>query len=342
VKKNFWQKLKKPIFCLAPMADVTDQAFRLIITKYSKYGGKFTRLNFAKKNLGGPDIIWTEFTSADGLCSKEGRQALKINLMFSPKERPIVAQLFGANPEKMREASAFVRKLGFDGIDINMGCPDRKVEKSGAGAALIKNPDLAREIIRSAIEGGKGLPVSVKTRIGYNKDELETWLPAILSEKVSAVTIHARTRKEMSEVPAHWDRVKRAVEIRDFLKSDALIIGNGDLKDLKDGEEKIKETGADGVMFGRAIFGNPWLFNKKSKPKTSKEKLLVMTEHAKLFQKLFNGRKNFAIMKKHFKAYCNGFDGAKELRIKLMETQNAKEVEEIVREYIKKTKKSLF
>ena len=167
------------------MANVTDAAFRRIIAKYGK-----------------PDVIWTEFVSADGLLSK-GRDKLLIDLEYSEAERPIVAQLFSGNPEKMYEAAKLVKKLGFDGLDINMGCPDRSIEKSGAGAALIRNPNLARAVLRSAKEGAGGLPVSVKTRLGYNKDILDDWLPELLAEKPAAVTIHARTRKEMSKVPAH-------------------------------------------------------------------------------------------------------------------------------------------
>lgn len=302
---------------MAPLADVTDAAFRRIIAKYGK-----------------PDVMWTEFTSADGLCNPKGRKALAVNLKFLPKERPIVAQLFSANPEKMREAAEFVAHLGFDGIDINMGCPDRKVEKGGAGAALIKNPKLAREIIRAAILGGKGIPVSVKTRLGYNKDELEIWLPEILSENVAAVTIHARTRKEMSLVPARWDRVKAAVEIRDKIKSGALIIGNGDAHDLPDAKQKAKETGADGVMFGRAVFGNPFLFSVNQRLASVSQRLKAMAEHAKLFEKIFGKKKNFAVMKKHFKAYTNGFAGAKELRIELMTTKNSTEVAKIVKKFL--------
>jgi nifR3 family TIM-barrel protein len=316
--KNFWQKIKKPFFCLAPMADVTDAPFRQIIAKYGK-----------------PDIFWTEFTSADGLCSKEGRKKLKHNLIFTKKEKPIIAQLFTSNPDKMREACTYVSKLGFQGIDINMGCPDRKIEKSGAGASLMKNPALAKEIIKSAIEGANGLPISVKTRLGYNKDELETWLPELLSLNISAITVHGRTRKEMSLVPAKWDRIKRAVEIRNELKSKILIIGNGDVLNLEDAKKKAKESGVDGVMLGRAIFGNPWLFNKKIKKVSDKKRLEVLVEHTKLFEKIFKRTKNFAIMKKHFKAYCSGFQGAKELRIKLMEAKNAKEVESLVKIWLK-------
>ena len=244
VAKNFWQKLPQPFFCLAPMAKVTDPAFRRIITKYGK-----------------ADVLWTEFVSADGLCHPKGRERLLSLLQFSKLERPIVAQIFGAKPEKIKEATKIICKLGFDGVDINLGCPDRSVEKQGAGAALMKNPKLAREIIRAAKKGGGGLPVSVKTRIGYNKNEIETWIRELLSEDLAALTVHLRTRKEMSDVPAHWEHMKRIIEIRNEMGKETLILGNGDALDLEDAKRKVAETGCDGVMLGRAIFGNPWLFN---------------------------------------------------------------------------------
>ncbi|MBI2048291.1 MAG: tRNA-dihydrouridine synthase family protein, partial [Parcubacteria group bacterium] len=206
---------------LAPLADVTDAAFRRIIAKYGK-----------------PDIMWTEFVSADGLFLRPVRKSLPLgkrsnfeeiafsngvavdnpllrDLLYTENERPIVAQFFTAKPEMMEKAAQLAVKLGFDGVDINMGCPDRGIEKQGAGAALIKNPTLAREIIRAAKRGAGELPVSIKTRIGYNTNEIETWLPELLKEKPVAITFHARTRKEMSKVSAHWDVVKRAIEIRD-------------------------------------------------------------------------------------------------------------------------------
>ena len=336
---GFWNKLKKPIMVLAPMADVTDAAFRFIIAKYSRYGGtdikygKFTRASFSEENLGGPDVFWTEFVSADGLCHPTGREKLLIDLFYSQAERPIVAQLFTSNPAKMKEAAALVEKLGFDGLDINMGCPDKKVEKQCAGAALMKNPKLARELIRAAKTGAPSLPVSVKTRLGYNKDELETWLPELLAEEPAVITVHARTRREMSDVPARWERVKRAVEIRNELKSKTLIFGNGDVVDLADARKKAVETGCDGVMLGRAIFGNPWLF-AEHQPSTE-EKLRVLIEHTKLFEKMFGSAKNFAVMKKHFKAYVNGFDGAKELRVRLMEADTAGGVESVINDFLK-------
>jgi nifR3 family TIM-barrel protein len=314
---SFWDSLKKPIFVLAPMADVTDVAFRRIIAKYGK-----------------PDVTWTEFVSADGLAlaPEEGRKKLLKDLEYSETERPIVAQLFTSNPDHMRKAAALARELGFDGVDINMGCPDQSICRQEAGAAMMKNPALARQVIRAAKEGAGSLPVSVKTRLGWNKDELETWLPELLKEEPAVITVHARTKKEMSKVPARWERVKRAVEIRDELGSKTLIFGNGDAKDIQDAKRLVVETGADGVMLGRAIFGNPWLFSEHVP--TLREKLLVCVEHTKLFEELLGEWKNFNLMKKHYKAYVNGFDGAADLRSRLMEALDAEEVEKIVGEYI--------
>jgi len=346
--RNFWQEIKRPIFCLAPMADVTDCAFRQIIAKYGK-----------------PEIFWTEFVSADGLAHPVAREKLLVDFIYGENEHPIVAQIFGSNAENIKKASALCKKLGFDGIDINMGCPDKSIEKQCSGAAMIKDPKLARECIRGAIEGGGGLPVSVKTRIGYNKNEIETWIPELLKENLAALTVHLRTRKEMSDVPAHWDLMKRIVEIRDEMKVKTLILGNGDIMNLEDAEKKIKETGCDGVMLGRAIFGNPFLFAPRQEASLKKhenfllkifsvrrrhssqgfsqellvstrKKLKVMVEHTKLFEKMLGKHKNFAIMKKHYKAYCNGFDGAKELRVKLMEAADARQVENIVNNFLNK------
>lgn len=320
MKKGFWNKLPKPFFVVAPMADVTDAAFRRIIAKYGK-----------------PDVLYTEFVSADGLilADEKGKEILKKDLIFSEAERPIVAQFFSSQPEIIKKVAALAASLHFDGIDINMGCPDRSIEKQGAGAALIKNPKLAQELIAAAKQGAGELPVSVKTRIGYNKNELDEWLPALLSAEPSAIIIHARTRKEMSKVPAHWDVIKEAVEIRNKLKSETLIIGNGGVKSIVDAKRKREESGADGIMLGTAIFGNPWLFSEHIP--TVEEKLSVMVEHTKLFEELLS-HKNFAVMKKHYKAYVEGFDGAKELRTKLMETKNASEVEKLTQDYINSIK----
>jgi nifR3 family TIM-barrel protein len=316
---NFWKDLQKPVLVLAPLADVTDAAFRRVIAEQGK-----------------PDVLWTEFVSADGLCraTPEGKAKLMADLIYTEAERPIVAQLFSSTPEYMEQAAALCQELGFDGIDINMGCPDKGIEKQGCGAAMIKNPASARAIIRAAKRGGPNLPVSVKTRLGYNQDQLEEWLPELLAEEPAVITVHARTRKDMSKVPARWERVARAVEIRNELGNETLIFGNGDALSLEDARAKALASGADGVMLGRAIFGNPWLFGNGSETNVG-ERLRVMVEHTKLFAELLP-HKSFAIMKKHYKAYVNGFPGAVELRAELMNAESAAEVEAIVNRHIEK------
>ncbi len=316
--QNFWQKLKKPIMVLAPMADVTDVSFRYVIAKYGK-----------------PDVIWTEFVSADGLvlAPEAGKKKLLKDLEFDESERPIVAQLFSSKPENMEKACRLVRELGFDGVDINMGCPDKAIERQGCGSAMIKNPALAKEIIRAAKRGAGDMPVSVKTRLGYNTDELERWLPELLSAEPAVITVHARTRKEMSKVPARWERVKRAVEIRNELKSSTLIFGNGDVEDVVDARNKVEVTGADGVMIGRGIFGNPFLFSER-RDVTPEERLKVLVEHTKKYEEKLGGIKSFHIMKKHFKSYLKQVPHSKELCAQLMQTENAEEVETLINRFI--------
>jgi len=359
---NFWQKLPKPFMVVAPMADVTDAPFRQMIAKYSGHlrsDGSF----------GGADVTWTEFVAADGLAraTKEGKEKLMADLIYSEEERPIVAQLFSSNEEHMEYAARLCLDLGFDGIDINMGCPDKSIEKQGCGSAMIKTPEIARNIIRAAKRGAcsdksDGIPVSVKTRLGYNQDQLEEWLPVLLEENPALVTIHARTRKDMSKVPANWDRVREAVEIRNKLNSEALIAGNGDVLSVADAKQKLNVSKADGAMVGRALFGNPWFFHPskrlpvhlKALPTKGvnrdtlyeeavteegiecisiEERLRVMVEHSKLFNGLLPF-KNFAVMKKHYKAYVNSFPGASELRSELMESSSPEEVETIVEKFL--------
>jgi nifR3 family TIM-barrel protein len=318
--QNFWKKLKKPIFVNAPMANVTDAAFRRMFVKHGR-----------------PDVFWTEFVSVEGLLSK-GKERILVDLWYEKNEHPIVAQVFGSKPEQFEEAAAIIKELGFDGIDINMGCPDRAVEKQGAGAALIKNPLLAKKIIQATKRGAKSMPVSVKTRIGYTKNEIEKWIPALLEEDIAALTVHLRTRNEMSDVAAHWELAPKIVALRDKFAPNMLVLGNGDIASLDDARAKVIASGMDGAMIGRGIFGNPWFFSG-TEPDI-KEKLHAMAVHAKLFEKLYHSNnpekrlKNFDVMKKHFKAYSSGFDGAKELRIQLMETENADEVKKIVKEFI--------
>ena len=303
------------------MANVTDAAFRRVIAKYGK-----------------PDVTWTEFVAADGLvkATPEGKAKLMKDLVFHESERPIVAQLFTGNPEHMEIAARLCKNLGFDGIDINMGCPDKIVEKQKSGACLIKHPSLAKEIIKAAKRGAGDLPVSVKTRVGYNKVEIEEWLPSLLEEDIAALTVHARTRKEMSKVPARWEFVKRAVEIRNEMKKDTLIIGNGDVKSVEEGRRRIEETGCDGIMIGRGIFGNPFTFSKEGKAKDLKEQLTALLEHIEHFDEVLGETKNFAFMKKHFKSYVQNFENASDLREKLMSAEGKREAVKILREFLNK------
>ncbi|MCI0619721.1 tRNA-dihydrouridine synthase family protein [Candidatus Wolfebacteria bacterium] len=328
MNRGFWDTLSKPFFCLAPMADVTDAAFRRIIARYGK-----------------PDVMWTEFISADGLF-KGGYDVLVKDLQYDESERPIVAQFFSREPELMVRAAALAEKLGFDGVDINMGCPDRSVCKQGAGAAMIRAPKLAQEIIRATKEATR-LPVSIKTRIGYDENELDTWLPTLLETEPAAVALHARTKKEMSKVPAHWEEIARAVQMRDTLGSATVIIGNGDIEDMADARRRAEETGADGIMLGRAIFGNPWLFSNSRELENSRsvgvveerpplaERLRVLGEHLTLFQELLP-HKSFHLMKKHFKSYLKGDGYNKAFLLRLMGADSIGQAQKAIAELAKK------
>jgi len=325
---SFWNNLPKPFFAMAPMADVTDVAFRALVAAH-----------------GAPDVFWTEFVSADGLYHTREIQKmpddgspLMRDIAFVGNQRPIVAQIFSSKPDMITYATKLVAKLGFDGVDINMGCPDRAIERQGCGSAMIKNPELAQEIIRAA-QVASNLPVSVKTRVGYNKESLDEWLTALLDANPVAITLHLRTRKEMSLVPADWELMKKAVKIRDNINPNALLIGNGDVRDLDDARAKAAESGCDGVMLGRAMFGNPWVFQglRKSSADSGltksehglEEKLEALIELAHGFEKI-SPPKNFAILKKHIKAFITGFPGAADLRAKLMEAESAAELEQII------------
>ncbi|MFA7308763.1 MAG: tRNA-dihydrouridine synthase [Patescibacteria group bacterium] len=316
MKSNFWHKLPKPFFILAPMANVTDVVFRELIYERGK-----------------PDVFYTEFVSVDGLLSK-GREALLVDLQFTPNQHPIVAQIFGSKPENFKVVAAQLKEMGFDGIDINMGCPDKSVERQGAGASLIKNPKLAREIIEATIEGAGGLPVAVKTRLGYNKLEYKEWLAEILKTDITTLIVHLRTRKEMSKVPAHWELMPEIVAMAHA--AGKIVVGNGDVIDRADGIKKSQETGVDGIMIGRGIFSNHWLFNTQiTQDQVSvKDRLESMVKHTTLFvEKL--PMKNFAMMKKHFKVYTLGLPNATDLRAALMLANNPDDVKREVESYLK-------
>lgn len=315
---GFWDTLpEEGAVILAPMADVTDSAFRKVIAKYSRTG----------KPGGGPDAFYTEFVAADGLASDQGRPKLLHNFFYSEAQRPIVAQIFSDDPQNIENAARLCVELGFDGVDINMGCPERNICKQGAGSALIKTPERAQEVIIAAQRGADGkIPVSVKTRVGWIENDIETWIPAILECDVAAIILHGRTRKVMSKIPANWDWINRAGEIVRASGKPTKFIGNGDILSLKQAQEYNKKYTVDGVMVARGIFGNPWFFDSEKTSVTVQEKLMVMLEHTEIFINELSEHKNFAVMKKHYKAYVHGFDGAKELRVQLMQSDSYEEI----------------
>ena len=300
---------------MAPMADVTDAAFRLVIARRGK-----------------PDLFFTEFVSTDGLCSR-GKENLLIHLKYHETERPVIAQIFGEKPDLFRKTAELIQELGFDGIDINMGCPVKTIVKTGSCAALIKTPEKAKEIIRATKEGAGNLPVSVKTRIGYNKIILREWLSHVLEAEPTAITLHLRTAKEMSLVDAHWELMPEAAEI--VKQTNTLLLGNGDVKSRAHGLELCKSTGIDGVMLGRAIYGNPWLFDpeRTAESITLQERFDTMIEHAELFDEYFSGKKHFLMMRKHLRAYASGFHGAKEMRVAFESVDVLDDVRRVVGEF---------
>jgi len=293
---------------MAPMADVTDFAFREIVARYSNT--KDTTNDF---------ISWTEFVSADGLFLRpitpnykpknlleekalshgiDPTHPLLKDLMFAENQRPIIAQFFSKDPSRMKRAATFVRELGFDGIDINMGCPAKVICAQGAGSTMIKNPKLAEEIIYATKEGADNLPVSIKTRLGFNQVEISTWLPHLLKTKPDAITIHMRTKTEMSKVPANWDLMPNIIKFRDQHSPNTIIIGNGDIKSREEAIELCHTYHTDGAMIGRGLFGNPWFFNPDIKIRIiNKEILKVLAEHITLFENNLNNTKSFATMK---------------------------------------------
>ena len=316
--KNFWETLEKPIFILAPMEDVTDTVLRQVIARCGK-----------------PAVFFTEFTNVEGMFSK-GERLVTQRLRYTEAERPLVAQIWGTRPENFFKAAKKLIDMGFDGIDLNMGCPASGVMQKGACSGLINNRPLAREIIDATKEGAAGIiPVSVKTRLGFRAIDF-SWIAFVLEQQPTVLTVHARTVSEMSKVPAHWDRLKTVVDMRDAMNSTTLIIGNGDVKSLSDAQQKVAEAGVDGAMIGRGIFDNPFLFSGDVTlgDKTPQEKMQLLLDHMQLWVDTWGDSKHFPILRKFFKVYANGFPGAQDLRMQLMETQNPEETEQIVASFL--------
>lgn len=300
---NFWKQLPKPFTVLAPMDDVTDVVFREVIADAAR-----------------PDVFFTEFTNVEALCSA-GREAQIRRLKYTENQRPVVAQIWGIKPENYKTVAQLCKELGFDGIDINMGCPDKSACKRGACAGMINNPELARAVIEATLEGADGVPVSVKTRIGFTRRQTESWIPFLLQFPLAALTLHGRTAAELSKVPAHWDEIAKAVELRNQLRPETIFIGNGDVQSMSEVLQKHRSYGVDGVMIGRGIFLDPWVFAKPDQrpPDTPFNRLSLLKTHLDLWEKTWTGSKQFSPMRKFVKMYVHGWPNSADLRAKLME-----------------------
>lgn len=295
---------------MAPMDDVTDTVFRQIIA-----------------DCAGPDLYFTEFVNVDGLQSP-GRQKLLKKLRFTPKEKPIFAQLWGLKPANFYKTTKEIIEIGFDGVDLNFGCPVKKVIKHGACAALINNRELASQIIDATREAAGALPVSVKTRVGFTTVDM-SWLEFLLTKKLNMLSIHGRTARQLSNVPADWKLVGQAREMRDVLCPTSKIVGNGDVTSRAQAEELAKKFRLDGVMIGRGVFADPFVFAQQSPwgTYTKEQKMELFRKHLELFAKTWtHGEYRFEALKKFTKVYINGFDGAKDLRERLMAAKNRAEL----------------
>lgn len=309
MKENFWRDLPRPFFILAPMEDVTDVVFRHVISE-----------------AGRPDVFFTEFTNSESYCHPEGKQSVRGRLTFTEDEQPIVAHIWGDKPEYFRQMSIGMAELGFKGLDINMGCPVANVAGNGKGSGLIRRPELAAELIQAAKAGG--LPVSVKTRLGYTQvDEWHDWLRHLLEQDIVNLSIHLRTRKEMSKVDAHWELIPEIKKLRDEVAPDTLLTINGDIPDRQTGMELVEKYGVDGVMIGRGVFTNPFAFEKEPKEHSSEEYLDLLRMQLDLHDKYAKIEpRPMKPLRRFFKIYVRGFRGASELRNQLMSTVSTDEV----------------
>ncbi|HEK5832405.1 TPA: tRNA dihydrouridine synthase [Staphylococcus aureus] len=316
MKENFWSELPRPFFILAPMEDVTDIVFRHVVSEAAR-----------------PDVFFTEFTNTESFCHPEGIHSVRGRLTFSEDEQPMVAHIWGDKPEQFRETSIQLAKMGFKGIDLNMGCPVANVAKKGKGSGLILRPDVAAEIIQATKVGG--LPVSVKTRLGYYEiDEWKDWLKHVFEQDIANLSIHLRTRKEMSKVDAHWELIEAIKNLRDEIAPNTLLTINGDIPDRKTGLELAEKYGIDGVMIGRGIFHNPFAFEKEPREHTSKELLDLLRLHLSLFNKYEKDEiRQFKSLRRFFKIYVRGIRGASELRHQLMNTQSIAEARALLDEF---------
>jgi len=307
---NFWRDLSRPFFVLAPMEDVTDVVFRHVVSQAAR-----------------PDVFFTEFTNTESYCHAEGKQSVRGRLTFTEDEQPIVAHIWGDKPEYFREMSMGMAEMGFRGVDINMGCPVPNVATKGKGSGLIQRPEVATELIQAAKAGG--LPVSVKTRLGYtNIVEWRDWLTHLLEQNIANLSIHLRTKKEMSKVDAHWELIPEIKKLRDRVAPETLLTINGDIPDRQTGLRLVQQYGIDGVMIGRGIFKNPFAFEEVPKDHSSKELLDLLRLHLDFYDNYSRETvpHPFKTLHRFFKIYVKGFQGAGELRNQLMNTDSTDKV----------------
>jgi len=340
--RGFWDNLTYPAIGLSPMDGVTDAAFRHMVAKYGR-----------------PAVILTEFTSVEGI--RAGATRLLDDFEYSEIERPIAAQLFGADPAAFYIGAVAAAALGFDGIDINMGCPAKNVTDKGAGASLIRDPERAKEIIRQARAGATAwsdgislreagvpeeialmierrqptsgrrlLPISVKTRLGYDEIVVTDWMRHLLETEPANISLHGRTLKQGYTGDADWEAIGQAAGVVHAEGPGTTLLGNGDVHTLEDAHRKIAAYGTDGVLVGRATYGNPWFF--QGYQASFEERMAAALEHARYLHTIFPG-KGFIRIRKHLLDYCRGTDGAKELRMRLMRVNALEEIEEILRPY---------
>ncbi|MGO3732544.1 MAG: tRNA dihydrouridine synthase [Vagococcus sp.] len=313
---NFWADLPKPFFVLAPMEDVTDVVFRHVV-----------------KEAGAPDVFFTEFTNSDSYCHPDGIESVRGRLVFTEDEQPIVAHIWGDNPTFFKEMSVGLAEMGFKGIDINMGCPVPNVAERGKGSGLIGRPERAAELIEAAKAGG--LPVSVKTRLGFTDlSEMDNWLTHLFKQDIANLSIHLRTREEMSKVEAHWELIPEVVAIRDRVAPNTLITINGDIPDRAKGLELADTYGVDGIMIGRGIFKNPYAFEHTPRAHTAQELLGLLTLQLDLQDKYAAlNQRSIVGLHRFFKIYVKGFPGASDLRVRLMNTKSTDEVRDVLADF---------
>lgn len=311
---NIWTELPKPFFALAPMEAVTDVVFRHVVAHAAR-----------------PDLFFTEFVNTSSYCSQKGIASTRGRLSFTPDEQPIIAQIWGNRPDEFAKMSLGLAEMGYQGIDINMGCPDKAVVRNCSGSALIRTPALAGQLITAT--KSSDLPVSVKTRLGDSKlDGWQDWIGFLLKQDIANLSVHLRTRKEMSKVQAHYELIPEIIKLRDQIAPNTLITINGDIRDRGHGMEIVDQYGVDGIMIGRGIFSNPYAFELNPRQHSRDELLTLLNLQLDLHDKYsaeLEPRK-FDPLKRFFKIYVREFEGASELREGLMKAKSTGEVRKLI------------